>query len=136
MTEAHLMKNGLNVGMNDKKVWVNGVWKGGKENLGQDDISKIKPPEIYISLRQRSKKCYSFKLPFIPNELIDEFQLYFRPDFIFQTIKGNNGKMKQETFFDPSGDKKISFEEFLPIFNAQAKKKINMDAQRFIDAFT
>ena len=104
MVEAILMKRGLNTGMNE-----NDKWKDGKEDLEKDTIAKIKYPEIYVSKRQRLEKCYSFNLPYIPNEKIDEFQLYFKPDLFFN-VKNNKNKM----VFNPSKERKVSISFHYP----------------------
>jgi len=36
---------------------------------------------------------------------------------------------------DPTGERRISFEEFLPLFNAQCKKKMPGDFEHFADVF-
>jgi myosin light chain 6 len=39
------------------------------------------------------------------------------------------------TEIDPSGDKRISFEEFIPLLNAQSKKKMGGSFEHFVEAF-
>ena len=108
MVEAILMDRGLNKGMNDK-VWGIDKIQDGKEDLEKDAIAKIRYPEIYVSKRQKLEKCYSFNLPYIPNEKIEEFQLYFKPD-LFLNVKNNKSKM----IFNPSQESKASISFHYP----------------------
>ena len=108
MVEAILMKRGLNNGINDK-VWGTDKIQDGKEDLEKDAIAKIRYPEIYVSKRQKLEKCYSFNLPYIPNEKIEEFQLYFKPD-LFLNVKNNKSKM----IFNPSQESMASISFHYP----------------------
>ena len=115
MVEAHLMQKGLNTGMNEK-AWENDVWKGEKEDLDKEAIAKIVDPEIYVSKRQKVEKCFTFNLPYIQNEKIDEFQLYFKPE-LFLNVR-DKGKMT----FNPRHDSKVSISFHYP---HQVKKSLS-----------
>merc|ERR1711881_345069 len=47
----------------------------------------------------------------------------------------NEDVKKIITEIDPSGDKRISFEEFIPLLTAQSKKKMGGSFEHFVEAF-
>ena len=108
INEAHLMQKGLNSGIKVKTFDQNDVMKDEKEDLDNDALANIETPEMYISKRTRLQKCYSFNLPYISNEKIDEFQLYFKQDLFI------NERKEGKPYFNPSGDNKVSISFHYP----------------------